>query len=236
MTGASGGNQRRPVVTYVDPPWAFDPEGEVDPSWAVREREILGGVIELRLGPAVGRRYVQEGEGFLGAVSGADALVVHRCFVTPELLDAVGDNLKVVGRLGVGFDNLNPELLKTRGIIGFNIPDYCIDEVVTHALALLLALERGIIPQHETLAGGRFDIYAGGMPRRLREPAARGPCPSVRHWPGGGSISMREGCRGGCASARRVSSASVGLAAWWPPDCVCSTTVWWRTTRTCRQI
>src|SRR4028118_969015 len=172
MTGASGGNQRRPVVTYVDPPWAFDPEGEVDPSWAVYEREIFGEVIELRLGPAVGRRYVQEGEGFLGAVSGADALVVHRCFVTPELLDAVGDNLKVVGRLGVGFDNLNPELLKTRGIIGFNIPDYCIDEVATHALALLLALERGIIPQHETLAGGRFDIYAGGMPRRLRERTA----------------------------------------------------------------
>lgn len=164
--------QRRPVVTYVDPPWAFGPEGGIDPSRAIYEREVLGDEVELRLGPAVDRRFIQEGDGFLAAVRGADALVIHRCFITPELLDAVGDRLKVVGRLGVGFDNLNPELLKARGIIGFSIPDYCIDEVTNHALALLLALERGIIPQHQTLAGGRFDIYAGGIPRRLREHTA----------------------------------------------------------------
>lgn len=175
MTGSEGtceGPGRRPVITYIDPPWAFGPEGEIDPARAIYEREVFGDEVELRFGPAVDRRYVQEGDGFLAAVRGADALVIHRCFITRELLDAVGDSLKVVGRLGVGFDNLNPELLKARGIIGFSIPDYCIDEVTTHTLALLLALERRIIPQHETLAGGRFDIYAGGIPRRLREHTA----------------------------------------------------------------
>ncbi len=174
MTRSEGAAEprNRPVITYVDPPWAFGPEGEVDPSLATYEREVFGDGAELRLGLAVGRRYVQEGDEFLASVRSADALVIHRCFVTRELLAAAGDGLKVVGRLGVGFDNLNPELLKARGIIGFNIPDYCIDEVTTHALALLLALERGIIPQHQTLAGGRFDIYAGGTPRRLREHTA----------------------------------------------------------------
>jgi phosphoglycerate dehydrogenase-like enzyme len=162
----------RPVVTYVDPPWAFGPAGEVDPSRAVYEREVFGDAVELRLGPAVGRRYVQEGEGFLAAVRGADALVIHRCFMTRDLLAAAGGSVKVVGRLGVGFDNLNPDLLRENGIIGFNIPDYCIDEVTNHALALLLALERRIIPQHQSLAGGRFDIYVGGTPRRLREHTA----------------------------------------------------------------
>lgn len=163
---------RRPVVTYVDPPWAFGPGGEIDPSRATYEREVFGGEVELRIGPAVGRCYVQEGEAFAAAVHGADALVVHRCQITPELLETAGGNLKVVGRLGVGFDNLNVELLKARGIVGFSIPDYCVDEVSTHALALLLALERRLIPQHESLAGGRFDIYAGGTPRRLREHVA----------------------------------------------------------------
>jgi hypothetical protein len=179
MTGAgrAGGlvrepPMRRPVVTYVDPPWAFGPGGEVDPSLALYEREVFGDRVELRIGPVAGRRYVQEGEAFLAAVRGADALVIHRCYVTRELLAAAGGGLKVVGRLGVGFDNLNPELLRELGIVGFNVPDYCIDEVSTHALALLLALERRIIPQHQSLAGGRFDIYAGGTPRRLREHTA----------------------------------------------------------------
>jgi len=163
---------RRPVVTYVDPPWAFGPGEGIDPARAIYEREVFGDEVELRIGPAVGRRYVQEGAAFAAAMRGADALVVHRCRVTPALLEAAGGGLKAVGRLGVGFDNLDPELLKARGIVGFNVPDYCIDEVSTHALALLLALERRLLPQHESLAGGRFDIYAGGTPRRLREHTA----------------------------------------------------------------
>ena len=162
----------QPVVVYVDPPWALNAVGGVDPTRAVYEREVFGDTVELRLGSTVGGRFVREGERLEAIVRGADALVIHRCYITPELLDAVGDGLKVVGRLGVGFDNLNPDLLRERGIIGFNVPDYCIDEVAVHTLALLLALERRIIPQHLALAGGKFDIYAGGTPRRLHERTA----------------------------------------------------------------
>lgn len=162
----------KPVITYTDPPWAIGPDGRVDSGLATVEREVFGDEVELRFAPAAGGRYVQEGDGFVSAVRGADALAIYRCRITREILEAVGDRLKAVCRQGVGFDNLNPELLKERDIIGFNIPDYCMDEVATHTLALLLALERRIIPQHQTLAGGRFDIYAGGVPRRLREHTA----------------------------------------------------------------
>jgi phosphoglycerate dehydrogenase-like enzyme len=162
----------RPVVTYVDPPWAVGPDGCVHPEPAAIEREVFGDEVELRFAPAVGGRYLQEGEGFLEAVRGASALAIHRCYITPELLDAIGGGLKAVGRLGVGFDNLNVKLLEARGIVGFNVPDYCVDEVAAHTLALLLALERRIVPQTRTLADGRFDIYAGGTPRRLRNRTA----------------------------------------------------------------
>jgi phosphoglycerate dehydrogenase-like enzyme len=40
--------------------------------------------------------------------------------------------------------------------------------VAAHTLALLLALERGVVAQHNRLAGGDFNIYVGGIPRRLR--------------------------------------------------------------------
>jgi phosphoglycerate dehydrogenase-like enzyme len=162
----------KPVVTYTDPPWAVGSDGRVCPALATVESEVYAGEVELRFVPASGGRYLQEGAPWLAALRGADALAIYRCRVTSELLAAAGAGLKVVGRQGVGFDNLVPELLKANGVIGFNIPDYCIDEVATHTLALLLALERRIVQQHATLAGGRFDIYAGGIPRRLRNCAA----------------------------------------------------------------
>jgi D-3-phosphoglycerate dehydrogenase / 2-oxoglutarate reductase len=93
--------------------------------------------------------------------------VVYRAQVSAELLDAAGEGLRVVVRQGVGVDNLNAELLAARGLPGYNVPDYCVDEVATHTSALALALERRLVPQHRTLVGGAFDIYAGGVPFRI---------------------------------------------------------------------
>jgi phosphoglycerate dehydrogenase-like enzyme len=163
--------QRRPLVVYTDPAWALTPAGTSDPSRATLEREIFADAVRLEIAPARNGRYPALPE-LAELTRGADALAIYRTAVTPELLDAVGDSLAVVARQGVGFDNLAPDLLRARGIIGFNVPDYCVDEVAAHTLALILALERGVIAQHRTLTGGRFDIYAGGVPRRLSRASA----------------------------------------------------------------
>lgn len=157
------------IVVYTDPSWALGKDGEVDPSLATIEREVFGNNTELRFGSAQNGRYCKTGPRFLSSLSDAHGLVISRCSVNEEVLAAAGAQLKVVCRQGVGYDNLAPDLLRAHGIIGFNIPDYCIDEVASHTLALLLALERGLVAQHLTLSRGRFDIYAGGIPRRLQE-------------------------------------------------------------------
>jgi D-3-phosphoglycerate dehydrogenase len=59
--------------------------------------------------------------------------------------------------------------LRARGIFGFNVPDYCIDEVSTHALALMLALERRIVDFDGQLKAGTFDTYGGRSPRRMSD-------------------------------------------------------------------
>jgi phosphoglycerate dehydrogenase-like enzyme len=156
------------VVVYTDLPWAIGSDGRIDAARATAERQILNADdYELRFGPVVDGRYANDSPAMLDAVTSADALVIYRTRITEELLQAAGPRLKVVCRQGVGYDNLSPELLRARGIIGFNIPDYCVDEVATHTMALLLSLERHIVVQHNTLVGGKFDIYAGGSPRRL---------------------------------------------------------------------
>jgi phosphoglycerate dehydrogenase-like enzyme len=153
-------------VLYTDPPWAVE-RGVARPERATVERAVLGRRWELRLGTVRGGRYQTSAEALADTARGCAVLVVYRCPVTPELLDAAGGGLRAVVRQGVGVDNLNLPLLTARGLPGYNVADYCVDEVATHTAALALALERQVLPQHRTLTGGTFDIYAGGVPRRL---------------------------------------------------------------------
>jgi D-3-phosphoglycerate dehydrogenase len=156
----------RSRVLYTDPPWLVD-SGRHDPSLATVEREVLGPDAQLLTAPHEDGRYVLTDDRLLERAAGVDALVVYRCQVTEALLDAAGSGLRVVVRQGVGVDNLNAELLAERGMPGYNVPDYCVDEVAVHTAALALALERRLVPQHRTLTAGTFDIYAGGVPRRV---------------------------------------------------------------------
>lgn len=150
-------------VFYTDPAWLHSGK-TVDPALATIEAEVLAGHATVQFGPFADGRY--QLDRVVEHVAGVDVLVVYRCQVTEQLLDAVGPTLKAVIRQGVGVDNLNAELLEQRGVPGYNVPDYCVDEVSTHTTVLALALERAVVAQHRTLTEGTFDIYAGGVPRR----------------------------------------------------------------------
>jgi phosphoglycerate dehydrogenase-like enzyme len=160
----------QPRVVYTDPAWAVDGQGAFDPGRAMIERDVFGSDIALAFAP-YDRGYLA-GDSLLRSVRGADGLVVYRCQVTKDLLDAAGPSCRVVARSGVGIDNLNAPLLKSAGICGFNVPDYCGDEVSTHSLALLLALERQVSVQDRLIRSNSWGIYRGGIPRRTADRSA----------------------------------------------------------------
>ena len=144
-------------------------DGRICPEGADIERKaVQGGDAQLKFGLVKDGRYVIQGKEFLDHIRGADALIIFRAEITPEIVDAVKHSCQVVGRMGVGFDNLNVPLLKANGIFGFNIPDYCVDEVATSTAAMLLSLERGIPEQNAFIKTGKFDPYFGPLPRRTR--------------------------------------------------------------------
>ena len=58
---------------------------------------------------------------------------------------AAPSGLRHVGRLGVGLDNIDVAAATARGALVTNVPDYCVEEVSDHAVALLLAWARGLI-------------------------------------------------------------------------------------------
>jgi phosphoglycerate dehydrogenase-like enzyme len=155
-----------PRVAYTDPEWAVGDDGSVDAAHAWVEADVYGDEIDFDLGVRHDGRFVTAGRDVLEYVEGADALVVYRCQVTRELLEATGGTCRVVARQGVGVDNLNAPLLAEAGVYGFNVPDYCGDEVSTHTVALTLALERCVCVQNALVKSDRWSIHAGGIPRR----------------------------------------------------------------------
>jgi D-3-phosphoglycerate dehydrogenase / 2-oxoglutarate reductase len=76
--------------------------------------------------------------------------------------------LRVVATCSVGFDHVDHEEAERRGIWVCNVPDYCVEEVADHSLALVLALLRGIVELDRSVRAGAWDSQAAGELRRLR--------------------------------------------------------------------
>jgi len=76
--------------------------------------------------------------------------------MTAELIDRA-TNLRVIGRAGVGVDNVDVPAATRRGIVVANAPQSNVVTAAEHTLALLLALARNIPQAHQSLHEGRWD-------------------------------------------------------------------------------
>jgi D-3-phosphoglycerate dehydrogenase len=76
--------------------------------------------------------------------------------LTADLI-ARGDKLKVIGRAGVGVDNVDVEAATKRGIIVANAPQSNVITAAEHTVALLLALARNVPQAHSALVGGAWE-------------------------------------------------------------------------------
>jgi D-3-phosphoglycerate dehydrogenase len=93
-------------------------------------------------------------EEILGAY---DALIVRSATkVTAEVI-ASGSRLKVIGRAGVGVDNVDVDAATRRGIVVANAPESNIVSAAEHTIGLLVALARNIPQAHAALVAGRWE-------------------------------------------------------------------------------
>ncbi len=76
--------------------------------------------------------------------------------MTPELIER-GERLRVIGRAGVGVDNVDVPAATKRGIVVANAPQSNVVTAAEHTMALLLALARNIPQAHQSLLEGRWD-------------------------------------------------------------------------------
>ena len=93
----------------------------------------------------------------LEAVKGAHALIIRSATnVTAEVL-AAGSDLVVVGRAGIGLDNVDVAEATRRGVMVVNAPQSNVLSAAEHTMALLLAQARNIAPAHAALTQGKWD-------------------------------------------------------------------------------
>ena len=97
----------------------------------------------------------------------ADVDAILTCWkqVPPAALDAA-TRCRIVSRYGIGLDNIPVAHATALGMVVTNVPDFCLDEVAEHTLALLMACGRRIVSHAEqTRQGVWSQAGARGMPR-----------------------------------------------------------------------
>jgi D-3-phosphoglycerate dehydrogenase / 2-oxoglutarate reductase len=98
----------------------------------------------------------------------ADAVGVLNTYA-PMTADVIGrlERCRAIGRYGVGVDTIDLEAATARGILVSNVPDYCVEEVALHTIALLLSAHRRVVQGDRLVRGGKWGALTAGPVRRL---------------------------------------------------------------------
>lgn len=86
-----------------------------------------------------------------------DALIVRSATKVTEDIIKAADRLKVIGRAGVGIDNVDVEAATKKGIVVMNSPTGNTISAAEHALAMLLSLSRNVPQAHSALKEKRWE-------------------------------------------------------------------------------
>ena len=93
----------------------------------------------------------------IGLTRNCDQVITQFAPVNAQVIMAM-ERARVIVRYGIGVDNVDLACAAARGIPVCNVPDYCIDEVADHTLALLLGLTRGLLPNHRAISKGGWGL------------------------------------------------------------------------------
>jgi len=115
---------------------------------------------EMRMSKSTGA------DDILAVARNADAILVTYAKLPAELLAQL-TRCKAIGRFGLGVDNIDVPAASARGIVVTYVPDYCMQEVSDHAMALLLALARKVPFSNKLVQAGRWEMPAVAPLRRL---------------------------------------------------------------------
>jgi len=120
-----------------------------------------------RIGAELTLVQVREEKELISVCKDADGLLTQYALFTRKVFENL-PKCKVVSRYGVGVDSIDLKAATDLGVIVTNVPDYCIDEVANHALALILALVRKIAFFDRKVKSNQWDFRQGVPIHRIQ--------------------------------------------------------------------
>ncbi|CAN5720504.1 phosphoglycerate dehydrogenase [soil metagenome] len=123
----------------------------------VTEHLSHAGIERLREHLDVDERNGLSTEELAEAIPAYDALVIRSATAVDSRILDRADNLKVVGRAGIGLDNVDVAAATRSGILVVNAPQSNVLSAAEHTMALLLAQARNIPQAHAALVGGSWE-------------------------------------------------------------------------------
>ena len=117
------------------------------------------GLSILREGDAfdVDCKYDLKPDQLKAVIGDYDALIVRSGTQVTEDVIAVAGKLKVIGRAGVGLDNVDLKAATKKGIIAMNTPGGNTTSTAEHAFSLIMALARNIPQAHASMKAGKWE-------------------------------------------------------------------------------
>ncbi len=103
---------------------------------------------------------IQEEKEIIRVCKDADGLLNQYALLSRSVLESLS-KCKVISRYGVGVDSIDLKAATDLGIIVANVPDYCIDEVATQTLTMILALIRRTPFFDQKVKSGQWDFHLG---------------------------------------------------------------------------
>ncbi|MFN0029592.1 MAG: phosphoglycerate dehydrogenase [Acidimicrobiales bacterium] len=124
----------------------------------VTEEIAESGLARLRAaGHDVDVRLAPTPEELAELIVGANALIIRSATQVDAALLERADQLVVVGRAGIGLDNVQVDAATARGVMVVNAPESNILSAAEHTMALLLAQARNVPAAHAALVAGRWE-------------------------------------------------------------------------------
>jgi D-3-phosphoglycerate dehydrogenase len=96
----------------------------------------------------------------------ADALLTHYFRIDAGVISELAA-CRVIARYGIGVDSIDLRAARDRGIVVTNVPDFCVEEVAVHSLALLLGLLRKVVAGDAYVRAGHWSVGGLAPIRRL---------------------------------------------------------------------
>lgn len=134
--------------------------------------QVFGGTnIERSLLEPMGVEVVEapdaEEATLIRLASGVDAMLVCYARVSDAVVEAAAPTCRLIARYGIGYDNVAVPTATRLGTVVTNVPDYCLDEVADHTMALLLAVARALPSLDRLVRAGGWEVPKTGV-HRLR--------------------------------------------------------------------